>query len=264
MIFCHPDWTDVDCPQCAVMRACLAQVPQSRPELALWVESTGYGKAVYLTLDNDGGMTWRHDVARSVLTQQVADRLIAWVRWPGDAIDHDWDTLAKWCLQCGKTEEAHALDWSPGACAHAHPLDATPPGELRPAGNYPDEWFESWDALAIIVKWMSVSTPLLRYASAMPDDLDDDLLLVAKDSAKAEGHPVDRDMLDLDDPAVPWTDDPGLWAQLHAWREPNSIGRRFARSIGGFLDGGVSQPLGDQIDAYWDDGDGRVVRGRSE
>lgn len=138
-----PESCDLDCSRCAVIRACLHQVPQDG---MVWALRHGYG--AYGVGPND-------TASRSIVAQWVVDRLIAWVRWPG--CSHPPEAEIGYPVECMRCGTKNVL--SPPV----HPLDATPAGGLRPGGNFggpvvPDEWFESWLSLAVIVDAMTMGS----------------------------------------------------------------------------------------------------------
>lgn len=180
MTACHPDWSDVACPQRVVMCACLGQVPlihhTAYRSMSGWPREHGY---------DDGSLEGAHLAnLPAYLAQQVADRLIAWVRRPGEDKHHVFTTspnFPRTCVNCGMPGDCTVITGEDHRyCGpRVHPLDATPAGGLRPAiaGSWrapgPGEWLDpeltDWSALAVITDAMSEA---------------------------------------------------GLWPALHAWREP--------------------------------------------
>jgi hypothetical protein len=168
------------------MRACLAQVPtftgsgvgcchvEWRPLDEHGFNGTHYGWTFSTEVSVRSATARRHHYA-----EQVAARLVEWVRWPGERLD--FDQLVE---RAAFRAHGHQWDWGKmrryytqavrrrlrARGTHTreavHPLDATPAGGLRPClvqweyigGDKPEPIGEpepDWPALAVVTDAMS-------------------------------------------------------------------------------------------------------------
>jgi hypothetical protein len=148
-----------DCARCAVVGACLAQVPAWESGGWKWTKRHDYdrthalGDAECMVGPCESAEQRDLEVQaafRLVIGGFVARRLIAWLRWKGQ------------CSDCG--DPVGAMNEA-NYCDHRsaypdHPLDGTPVAGLRPAGSWygTDEgvaWQSDWPALAVITDYLT-------------------------------------------------------------------------------------------------------------
>lgn len=243
-----PNHDDPSCHECAVLDRCLAQTRAFEdPHTPGWWHGIPGDRSGWSTRDPN------------YAARRVCARLIAWVRWPGVTrlrLAYDARTAQAEREGCGVIADMAASELAALIRADGlepreqiHPLDGTPVAGLLPAGTLwgrsilegetvgiegPTTWETDWPALAKIAAYLDLSGTLyeltkvvLRRIGDNGEPTESHMLVVADDILQAGGIRLGDD---LDAPLwippasmTPWLDEPGLWAEVHAWREPQQF-----------------------------------------
>lgn len=188
------------CDRCRVLDGCLAQVPYPR-HFAAWQWLHWHDYDPDAAPNNQSFRLWG--------ARRVAARLVEWVRWLGPSHSYCRATV----MRHGKRV---ACQECRGRGRFDHPLDGTPVSGAR--HSFGGTLSPRYDVLLPIVRYLDLSGPLLDFARqhhfVTAQQRHSAGILVAEDYARSLGHPVDQ-----------WKAAPGLWADVHAFRQPHAVER---------------------------------------